>query len=144
MEGEKSNKSKQDKPAVGAPGKQFQKGNAKKNRSGKHPRKSKVKSKEPLPVCPLCGKVIDSLSQAIGGPGKEEISHFDCVLRMIAENEALGPGQKVSYIGQGNFGVLEFKNPNFTGGFIIKKRIPYETSENMSYVKKYVEARRSR
>ncbi len=91
---------------------------------------------EPNPPCCICGKPIDAISQSIGGPEQETFSHFDCVLRKIADDEKILPSQKVSYIGRGVFAVIEMLED---GKFNIIKRIPYENPETYSFMKKYVE-----
>ena len=91
---------------------------------------------EPNPPCVICGKPIDAISQSIGGPQPETFSHFDCVLRKIADEEHILPTQKVSYIGRGTFAIIEVQAD---GKFIIIKRIPYENPETYSFMKKYVE-----
>jgi len=91
---------------------------------------------EPNPPCVICGKPIDSISQSIGGPQPETFSHFDCVLRKIADDEHILPTQKVSYIGRGTFAIIEVQSD---GKFTILKRIPYENPETYSFMKKYVE-----
>lgn len=100
-------------------------------------RKPPVKKGPPV-MCSVCGKNIESLTQAIGGPDKDQISHFDCILRRLEEEETLLEGQKISYIGNGSFALIEYKNKNYTGGFTVLKRIPIETKEHTEQVKKLV------
>lgn len=94
---------------------------------------------EPTPSCALCGKPIESIAQSIGGPQPETFSHFDCVLRKIADDEHLLPTQKVSYIGRGTFAIIEVHEDKT---FTIIKRIIYESPETFSFMKKYVEGRK--
>ncbi|MCK9286579.1 MAG: hypothetical protein PHU24_06775 [Sphaerochaetaceae bacterium] len=94
---------------------------------------------EPTPTCALCGKPIDSIAQSIGGPEPETFNHFDCVLRKIADEEHVVPPQKVSYIGRGTFAVIEMKDDKT---FSIVKRIPYESPDTFSFMKKYVESKK--
>jgi hypothetical protein len=91
---------------------------------------------EPVPVCTICNKPIEAIAQAICGPEPHSFSHFDCVLRKIADEEHLQPHQKVSYIGRGTFAVIETDSE---GKFVIIKRIPYETPETFANMKRYVE-----
>jgi len=94
---------------------------------------------EPNPLCSICGKNIESIAQSIGGPEPETFSHFDCVLRKIADDEKILPNQKVSYIGRGVFAVIELQSE---GKFTIVKRINYENPETYAFMKKYVESRK--
>jgi hypothetical protein len=118
-------------------------------RSDGKPRKSRRRrsrkapqEKAPPVVCSICSKNIDSITQAIGGPDKDQISHFDCILRQLESEEKLQPGQKVSYIGNGTFAVIEYKNKNFTGGFTVLKRIVIENKEHNEQVKRLVGERK--
>lgn len=94
---------------------------------------------EPVPPCAICGKPIESIAQAIAGPQPEAFSHFDCVLRKIAEEEKILPHQKVSYIGRGVFAIVE---TDADGRFVFVKRIPYENPETFQSMKRYVEDRK--
>ncbi len=112
-------------------------------RNWKNYRKAKPK-KEKLaaPVCSICQKGIDSITQAIGSGEEGEVAHFDCILRMLTEQETLTDEQKISYIGNGNFAVVEYSRKNFSGGFTIVRRIPFEEQKVRSRVKKMVSERK--
>jgi hypothetical protein len=105
-------------------------------------RSKRPQRKDPPVICSICGKNIESITQAIGGPDKDQVSHFDCILRQLEEEEKLIPGQKVSYIGNGTFAVIEYKNKNYTGGFTVLKRIVIENKEHNEQVKRLVSARK--
>ena len=117
--------------------------NRNRNRNRKNFRKPKNKSPKLPPVnCSICGKTIDSIAQTIGGPAQDEFSHFDCAIRTLSESESLQPSQKVCYIGNGDFAIIEYNKKNFSGGFSVVKRIPYESQEMKSSVKKLVSDRK--
>ena len=112
----------------------------KRKRSGKRQHPIVVpKVHEPLPVCTICDKPIDAIAQAISGLEEGTFSHFDCVLRKIADDERLLPHQKVSYIGRGVFAIVETDSE---GNFQFVKRIPYETPEMFQSMQHYVEGRK--
>ncbi|MBC8343720.1 MAG: hypothetical protein H8E61_07040, partial [Bacteroidetes bacterium] len=113
------------------------------NRNRKNFRKPKIK-KQKLPSvnCSICGKVIDTIAQTIGGPAKDEFSHFDCAIRTLSENENLKSDQKICYIGNGDFAIIEYNKKNFSGGFSVVKRISYENQEMKTSVKKLVSDRK--
>ncbi|AEV28349.1 hypothetical protein SpiGrapes_0494 [Sphaerochaeta pleomorpha str. Grapes] len=94
------------------------------------------KVQEPLEVCPICNKTIENIAEAFTSESGGH-SHFDCVLKKIAESETLAENQKVSYIGRGTFAVVE---PKEGGGFTFVKRIVWENQETFDAMKKYVEA----
>ncbi len=103
----------------------------------KKPRKnfdrSKIKMPDPPPAreyepCPLCGEKITDIFSAINHAGSNKPAHFECVHKQLAEGEELAPGERVAYIGRGNFAVVRDK----AGGaskFEIVKVINYEEDE---------------
>lgn len=90
---------------------------------------------EPMPVCSICGKSIETIADAIS-EADGSFSHFDCVIAKIREQEKVSENETVSYIGHGNFAVL-YKDEE--GKYVIKTRIPYESKESYDAMKKYVE-----
>ncbi len=89
---------------------------------------------EPMVECSICGKPIETIANAISEPDGA-FSHFDCVLEKLASSRPLGPGQKISYLGKGTFGVVGTAD----GKFVIADRISYESSEAFSEMKSFVE-----
>ena len=83
-------------------------------------------------VCEICGKPITDLSSAIGNRGNDNPVHFDCVLELLQKEEHLEPGDKISYIGQGRFGVINYPNVHDVKHFVIKKVIDWESKESHS------------
>lgn len=81
------------------------------------------------PVCPRCGKPIIDMSSAIGDRGTGAPVHFDCALEALAKDEKLAEGDKITYIGQGRFGVVNFPNPHDMKHFTIKKVIDWEVKD---------------
>lgn len=79
----------------------------------------------PAQECVLCHKPIFDLSSALTDKESGNPVHFDCALQRVAAQEAVGPGEKLVYIGSGNFAVVEFKDKSETS-FIVKRRIPFE------------------
>ena len=93
------------------------------------------KVNEPMPVCSLCGKTIETIADAISEQDGS-FSHFDCVIAKIRQQERVSDDETVSYIGHGNFAVF-YKDDD--GKFVIKTRIPYESKETYDAMKKFVE-----
>jgi hypothetical protein len=91
-----------------------------------------VMASEPVPVpdCPYCGKPIRDLPAALTDRNSGEAVHFDCVLARLTENETMGRGDSVVYIGAGRFGVVHFANPNDPRSFVIKRIFEWEDKEN--------------
>ena len=63
---------------------------------------------------------------AMASPDSGEPIHFDCVIQSIAEKEELGPREKICYLGQGTFGIIQLKSESSNRDFTIRKRIPFE------------------
>lgn len=84
---------------------------------------------ENQPVCSVCGQTIRDISTAINSKNDGSIIHFDCALELISKNENLDAGDKLTYIGQGRFGIVHFAVPGDTKHFSIKKIIDWEEKE---------------
>jgi hypothetical protein len=84
----------------------------------------------PAPDCPYCGKPISDISAAMTDKNTGEPVHFDCVINRIAGGEMLEPGDTVSYIGGGRFGVVHFNDSRDPQNFRIKKILEWENKEN--------------
>ena len=82
--------------------------------------------KQNTPECPKCHQAVTELSTALADKKTGEPMHFDCVLEIIQQGEKLLPNQKISYIGQGRFAVLEFPNIHDTRNFSIVRIIEWE------------------
>ncbi len=123
--------------------KQQSRGNGSSGKGKRSFRKNRPRRKPQKPSvvidCAICGKPIDSITQAIGGPGTADVSHFDCILKQVEEQEHLVSGQKVTYIGNGTFAIVQYEKKNFTGKFSILKRIQIETKEATERIKKVVD-----
>jgi hypothetical protein len=92
----------------------------------------------PSPDCPYCGKPIRDISSAVTDKTTGEPAHFDCVIGKIAENESLGQGDAVTYIGGGRFGIVHFNNPQELRNFSIKKIFEWENKDNRAEWRKTV------
>jgi hypothetical protein len=76
------------------------------------------------PLCPICKEPVRDQKTAIAASANRGAAHFDCVLQELSAQETLGPGEKITYLGKGTFGVVSYKAT--PGPFAIRKRIPYE------------------
>jgi hypothetical protein len=79
----------------------------------------------PPPTCPICEKPVADILSALTERQSGEPAHFECVQSRIAEGEALGPQERVVYLGAGAFAVAETdpKNPQ---RIMIKRKVQYE------------------
>jgi hypothetical protein len=95
---------------------------------------------EPIPAadCPYCGKPIRDISAALQDRASGLPVHFDCVIERIAEGEMLEPGDAVTYIGGGRFGVVHFNNLPDTRDFVIKKILEWEDKEHRAEWRKTI------
>ena len=81
-------------------------------------------------LCSKCGIEINDMSSAIEGRNGEGPMHFDCALEEISKTEKLGLGDKITYIGQGRFGIVNHQNPHDMKHFTIKKIIEWESKDS--------------
>lgn len=82
-------------------------------------------------ICPLCNQPMQEIASALAHKETGEPVHFDCVLDFIKKTEKIGPNERVTYIGQGRFGILYFENPHDLRHFTIKKIIEWENKESV-------------
>ena len=55
-------------------------------------------------------------------------AHFDCILRLLREEHNPGENEKICYLGNGSFGVVQFRPPL---RFFVRKRVQYEKTEEV-------------
>ena len=78
------------------------------------------------PVCPMCREPVRDPKTAIAASAGRGLAHFDCVLEDLAKREGLQPGEKITYLGRGSFGVVSYRSGGAGVPFTIRKRIDYE------------------
>ena len=83
-------------------------------------------------ICPKCGQPITDIASAIADKATGVPLHFDCVLNQVKQSEPTGENEKVAYIGQGRFAVLQYENIRDQRHFTIKKIIEWENREQQS------------
>lgn len=91
---------------------------------------------EPHPVCPICGKPIENITLSFFNEKGESV-HFDCVLESIKASHPVGENQSISYVGHGNFAIVE---KNEEGKYSIVETIPYEDQNRNTQMKEYVDS----
>ncbi len=84
---------------------------------------------EDLPKCPICDKPIRDLYSAVTYPTTGNPAHFDCVLKELKKTNELRPNEKICYLGNGSFGIVQFRGPDSPIKFFIRKRIQYEDKD---------------
>jgi hypothetical protein len=91
-------------------------------------RRSENRGEAEHPLCPLCQKPVRELASAIAHRETGSPAHFDCILRLLREENTPGENEKICYLGNGSFGVVQFR-----GGsplrFFVRKRIQYEKTD---------------
>ena len=99
------------------------------NSSGNRKRNNyrRPRSKKSFPECPICNQSVKFLLTAISVGEDNSPAHFDCVLNKLTEAEQLGPKEKITYIGNGNFAVVSGKSGK---DLVIKKSIEFEGKES--------------
>lgn len=82
--------------------------------------------------CPICDKPIQHVFSAIAHGGSGRPAHIECVVAELTERETLAPGERIVYLGRGNFGVVS-KEPKVEEGkklFNVVRRIQYEEGQD--------------
>ncbi|OQY35016.1 MAG: hypothetical protein B6241_02525 [Spirochaetaceae bacterium 4572_59] len=79
-------------------------------------------------LCSICGKNIRDLSSAITEKSTGEPAHFDCIIKNLAKNESVKENEKIVYLGNGKFGIINYEN-NQNKNFQIIKEIEYEEAK---------------
>jgi hypothetical protein len=79
---------------------------------------------------PITGEPIDNIYTAITEPTTGKPANFDSILKQLEEQEELGPGERIIYVGKGEFGVLQENKSGRKASdqprFFIRKRITIE------------------
>ena len=91
-----------------------------------HRRRSPERPEVSYPLCPVCQRPVRELASAIahretGGP-----AHFDCILKVLREEHRPAENEKICYLGNGSFGVVQFRAPM---RFFVRKRVQYEKTD---------------
>lgn len=109
-------------------------GNKKRNRQkSDHPAKHYMPEPPPkreYPPCPISGEPIDDPYSAVEDPETGQPARLESVIRKLSESERLGPNERIAYIGQGAFGVVEERKENGKKRVTVKKRIEYESGRD--------------
>ena len=92
-------------------------------------------------TCPICGKSVKSMLTAIAVNEDMDPAHFDCVIKQISEQEKVGNGEKVTYIGNGTFAVVKMKPGSRGSSFTVIKRIQYESKDTKADWRKKISKR---
>ncbi len=91
--------------------------------------------REPLPECAYCSEPIESIAESFMIDDGRYV-HFDCMISHIREMEHVPDDKIVSYVGSGNFAIIEKTED---GKFTILKTIPVENSDRVKSMKAFVE-----
>jgi hypothetical protein len=91
-----------------------------------------------MPECPYCGKPITDMAAALSEKSSGAAVHFDCVIARISEGETLEPGDTVTYIGGGRFGIVHTPSGTEPRDFKIKKILEWENKDERAEWRKTV------
>jgi len=105
-----------------------------------HPkrRRNPFRPRSNAPLCPVCHKPVRDLFSAITHQESGQPAHFDCILKVLRASNELQPQEKICYLGQGSFGIIQLRNVNSPIRFLIRKRIQYENPDNQPEWRKKV------
>jgi hypothetical protein len=102
-----------------------------KNRRGNNRRRNNRRREEipkinyPSMDCAICGEAISDMSNAIAVGEDGLPAHFDCVLKQLSKTEEMASGERIVYLGSGNFGVIAPSNEDHVP-FNIVRKLPIE------------------
>ncbi len=112
------------------------KGNRRRGRRGgrdrqkqQNPARNYVPPKPPqreYPPCSLSGDSIDDIRTALANPENGAPARFDAVYRRMLEQHPPGPGQRLVYIGEGAFALIEEQRNRGRSSFRLVEKMPYE------------------
>ena len=77
-------------------------------------------------VCEKCGQPVIDIASALASRSGNGTVHFECALKEVEASETLAAGDKVAYIGQGRFGVINYPNVHDVRHFTIRKIIEWD------------------
>ncbi len=76
--------------------------------------------------CPLTRKPISNILTAIAHPDSQQPVEFDAVLEQLRQTEDIGPNERIVYLGEGYFAVVEEKKEKGKYRLNVTRKIPYE------------------
>lgn len=102
-------------------------------RKGYSPQKERETPEENKIIynCNICGTEIQDIITALCYTDENTPAHFDCIIKNLAEKENLQEGQRVVYLGSGNFGIVKTNDEENKPNFKIIKKIEFEQRENI-------------
>ena len=83
-----------------------------------------------------CHEKMRDIHSAIAHKETGTPAHFDCILKILCENNELYSNEKICYLGKGSFGIIQFRNTNSPLCFFIRQRIQYEPTDPVPYWRK--------
>lgn len=81
-------------------------------------------------TCPYCNNPINDITYALSDRQTGAPVHFDCALKKVGESENLASDEKITYIGQGRFGVVHYPDPRNVKQFEIRRIIEWEARDS--------------
>ena len=80
----------------------------------------------------MCNQPILDLPSSLADKASGKPVHFECALEKVKSAEPTAENEKVAYIGQGRFAVLQYENIRDQRHFTIKKVIEWEERDKKS------------
>ncbi len=88
---------------------------------------------QPFGACPISGKPISNIYEAIADPKTGEPCEFDSVCNLLQEQEKIGKGEQLIYIGGGRFGIIKRVKKKQNSKIEIVRVIEYEQPDKNGY-----------
>jgi hypothetical protein len=81
-------------------------------------------------ACPICQQPMRDIHSAIAYPPSDVPAHFECVVKKIAEDEGVKQSERVVYLGNGSFGVVEDQSAQGKSSYVVVRRIQFEERDH--------------
>lgn len=82
-------------------------------------------------VCPICNKNITNMMTALFDETNNQYAHFDCMYDKLKNKVSLEENERLSYIGNGTFAVIEDYRDSHSMKFKIKQKYQIVTARSI-------------
>ncbi len=92
-------------------------------------RKEIARIKQDKKVCALCSTPIDDMLSAVRHSEGDDVCHFECVQKELAKSEPLAENEKMVYVGNGDFCIVQERRNRGKMYYFLRKRIHWRDAE---------------
>ncbi len=92
-------------------------------------KKEILRLKQEKKSCALCNQEIEDMLSAVGHSEGDGWCHFECVQKELAKVETLAENEKIVYVGNGDFCIVQERRNRGKMYYFLRKRIHWRESE---------------